>query len=269
MNNLSKKPIIIKLGGSVITLKDKFESANIPAIRRITFELLEVKSLFPLIIVHGGGSFGHPHAYKYKLHEGFKSNNQLFGVIKTREAMLRLNNIVCNELLNAGFQPFSFQPSSFIVTRSGEIEIAEISLIEWAMKLGFTPVLYGDIVLDYEHGFYILSGDKICSYLVTKFNVEKVVFACDVDGIYTSDPKKDPTAKLIRRLTLNDISKFLDSVGSTYTFDVTGGMRNKLIETRKIVSMGIEVRIVNALVPGRLISAIRDQDFYGSKVVLK
>ncbi|MEM0085159.1 MAG: isopentenyl phosphate kinase [Candidatus Methanomethylicia archaeon] len=268
MNNLGKKSIIVKLGGSVITLKDKFESANIPVIRRIISELLEVKLLFPLIIVHGGGSFGHPHAYKYKLHEGFKNSDQLFGVVKTREAMLRLNSIVCNELLNAGFQPFPFQPSSFIATRNGEIEIADISLVEWAMKLGFTPVLYGDIVLDYEHGFYILSGDKICSYLVTKLNVERVVFACDVDGIYTSDPKRDPAAKLVRKLTLSEISKFLDNVFSTYTFDVTGGMRSKLIEARKIVSMGVEVRIVNALIPGRLISAIRDQDFYGSKVVL-
>jgi len=268
MSSFEKKLIIIKLGGSVITLKDKFETANTSVIRRISFELSKISPLFSLIIVHGGGSFGHHHAYKYNLHEGFKSDTQLFGVIKTREAMLRLNSIICNELINAGVMPFPIQPSSFIVTRKGEIEMANISLIEHAIKLGFTPILHGDVVLDHEYGFYILSGDKICSYLAVKLNVDKVIFACDVDGIYTSDPKKNPNAKLIEHLALSDLSNVLNNISiySKSTFDVTGGMKSKLMEAKKIVSNGIEVYIVNALFPERITNAIFDRDFYGSRI---
>ena len=40
------------------------------------------------------------------------------------------------------------------------------------MKMGFTPVLYGDAVLDEKLGFTVLSGDQIVSYLAIELNAE-------------------------------------------------------------------------------------------------
>jgi isopentenyl phosphate kinase len=266
---INKKMVVIKLGGSVVTQKSGYETANVNVLRRIAHELAGIMDEFSFIIVHGGGSFGHPHAYKYKLNEGFKDVSQLPGVFETHYAMLRLNEIVINEFSNAGFIPFPFQPSSMITTRKGEIFTSNLHSIKKAIKLGFTPILYGDVVFDDEYGFCILSGDKICSYLAIKFNAFKVVFSCDVDGIYTSDPKRDPNAKLIEILTLNDLSKLIRSwnSNSAYGIDVTGGMKNKLLEAERICSSGIEVCIVNALVPGRIVQAIVNANFYGSRIL--
>ncbi|MCS7368228.1 MAG: isopentenyl phosphate kinase [archaeon GBS-70-058] len=264
-----KKLIVIKLGGSVVTQKSEYEVANVSVIRRIASELAEIMNTFSFIIVHGGGSFGHPHAYKHKLNEGFRDISQLPGVLETHHAMLRLNEIIVNEFLNAGFIPFPFQPSSMITTKKGEIFKSNTYSIGKAIKLGFTPILYGDVVFDDEYGFYILSGDKICSYLAIEFNAAKVVFSCDVDGIYTSDPKCDPNSKLIETLTLDDLSELIRNWDSRSAsrIDVTGGMKNKLLEAEKICSSGIEVCIVNALVPGRIVQAIVNTNFYGSRIV--
>jgi len=264
-----KKLVVIKLGGSVVTQKSEYEVANVSVIRRIASELAEIMNTFSFIIVHGGGSFGHPHAYKHKLNEGFRDISQLPGVLETHHAMLRLNETIVNEFLNAGFIPFPFQPSSMITTKKGEIFKANTYSIGKAIKLGFTPILYGDVVFDDEYGFYILSGDKICSYLAIEFNAAKVVFSCDVDGIYTSDPKCDPNSKLIETLTLDDLSELIRnwSSRSVSRIDVTGGMKNKLLEAEKICSSGIEVCIVNALVPGRIVQAIVNTNFYGSRIV--
>ena len=58
--------MIIKLGGSVITFKDKPLSANYKAIENISHILKRVIS--PLIIVHGGGSYGHYWSVKFDMH---------------------------------------------------------------------------------------------------------------------------------------------------------------------------------------------------------
>ena len=51
------KPLILKLGGSVITKKEKKLTPNLEAIKRLAKEIAGAK-VFPLIIIHGGGSYG-------------------------------------------------------------------------------------------------------------------------------------------------------------------------------------------------------------------
>ena len=59
----------IKLGGSVITNTEKPYTAKIGTIRRVLNEIKEAKrdKDFNLIIGHGGGSFPHIPAHKYKV----------------------------------------------------------------------------------------------------------------------------------------------------------------------------------------------------------
>ena len=98
---MKSKPIILKLGGSVITVKDKPLTPNMDAIGRLAEEIAEA-DVSPLIIVHGGGSYGHPLAAKYKIAEGFKSRSQTLGFSKTHNAMVSLNMLVVESLLNEG-----------------------------------------------------------------------------------------------------------------------------------------------------------------------
>jgi len=54
----------------------------------------------PLIVVHGGGSFGHPVAKQYGINEGYKDSSQIIGFSKTHQAMTVLNNLVVDSLIN-------------------------------------------------------------------------------------------------------------------------------------------------------------------------
>ena len=60
--------LLVKLGGSVVTDKDKLRTARRPAIRRLAAELAAVRQ--PLLVVHGAGSFGHILASHHRLNEG-------------------------------------------------------------------------------------------------------------------------------------------------------------------------------------------------------
>jgi len=64
-NKLSEaKPTILKIGGSVITDKNGELAAKTEDINRIAEEIKRADAE-NLVVVHGGGSFGHPTAKKY------------------------------------------------------------------------------------------------------------------------------------------------------------------------------------------------------------
>ncbi|UCH38405.1 MAG: hypothetical protein JSV76_06030, partial [Candidatus Bathyarchaeota archaeon] len=54
----SEKLTLLKLGGSVITNKEKPCTPNHSVIMRLAHEIKRA-NITPLVIVHGGGSFGH------------------------------------------------------------------------------------------------------------------------------------------------------------------------------------------------------------------
>ena len=58
------RPIILKIGGSAITDKTGELAAKTEIINRLAEEIKRA-DLDNLIMVHGGGSFGHPTAAKY------------------------------------------------------------------------------------------------------------------------------------------------------------------------------------------------------------
>jgi Predicted archaeal kinase len=63
------KLIVLKLGGSIITNKKEPFSFNRDVLLRIGNELKSSWPM-PLIIIHGGGSFGHPIAEAYEIKKG-------------------------------------------------------------------------------------------------------------------------------------------------------------------------------------------------------
>jgi isopentenyl phosphate kinase len=117
---LKQKSILFKIGGSVITKKNKILTPNIKVITRIASEI-SLAQVSSIIIVLGGGSFGHPIAKSYKLLSGYLNESQLIGFSKTHDAMITLNRLVTKALLNQGIPAFGMSPSSFVVTKKGRI----------------------------------------------------------------------------------------------------------------------------------------------------
>ena len=258
---------ILKLGGSVITVKVKASTPNTQAIRRLSKEISRC-SCRSMIIVHGGGSFGHFLASKYKIKEGYTSPEQLFGFSKTRQNMVALNKLIVGALIMNKVPAASVQPSACFFTEEGRISYASLKPITGFLKLKLVPVLYGDAVLDTNLGFTILSGDQIASNLAIALKSERIILGVDVDGLYTSDPKLDREAKFIEKISLQELKKMLAKIGGTRTTDVTGGMLGKMVEMIPAIEKGIKVEIVNAKKPGRVYKALNNMDVLGTKLEL-
>ncbi|MEM3730598.1 MAG: isopentenyl phosphate kinase [Candidatus Bathyarchaeia archaeon] len=259
------KPTVLKIGGSVITDKNNPITARLQDISRLAEEIKNA-NIPNLIVVHGGGSFGHPLAQQYSLKDGFKKESQLAGFAETHHIMTVLNGLVMDALIWRNIPAVSITPSSCIITRGGRIHCFEEAPLKMLLKMGFMPVLYGDAVLDTELGFTILSGDQIVSYIATKLNAEKIIIGVDVDGFYDEDPKLKKTAKMFTHLTLAEIKKIKDKIAAPSACDVTGGMFGKINELIPAIEKGILVEIVNAAKPNYIYKALKGEKVRGTTI---
>jgi isopentenyl phosphate kinase len=238
-------PLVLKIGGSVITDRNSELAAKTEVINRLATEIQRAK-VDGLIIVHGGGSFGHPTAQKYALHEGFKDESQKIGFAETHHVMTVLNGLLLDALVWHGVPAVSIAPSSCIIAEKGGIKVFEDSALRRLLEMGFIPVLYGDAVLDEALGFTVLSGDQLIAYLARRFHGRGIIVGGDTDGVYDADPKKNRGARLYQRLTLAELREIQHKLGGSTSTDVTGGMLGKIQQLIPAVEEGIPVRIVNA-----------------------
>ena len=259
------KPIVLKIGGSAITDKDGELSARTEVINRLAEEIALAR-IGSLIIVHGGGSFGHPTASKYAIRDGLKAESQKVGFAETHHVMTVLNGLVMDSLVWHNIPAVSITPSSCIVTKAGRIKSFDDTATKMLLNMGFTPVLYGDATLDEDLGFTILSGDQIATYLALKFNATRIVFGVDTDGLFDSDPEKNKNAKLYRHLTLGELKEAQEKLKPPTKLDVTGGMYGKVNELIPAVEQGIQVEIVNASKPSRVYKALTGEKLEGTLI---
>jgi len=260
------RPVIIKIGGSVISDKRRAFSLRIENLRRIVSEISNYKD--PLILIHGGGSFGHPLAKKYRLNEGYTDPYQLFGVWETHKAMRVLNDTMTEILQRNGFKVIPFEPISLFYMKDGNIFSSFLDPIKKALQLGFTPILFGDVVFDLKKGFTILSGDTIAKHLALEFNAKMVVMCSDVDGVFVKREGRDKV-ELISEINEENVKEVLGYLKGSHVdgLDVTGGIFEKIKEMWDVASNGIEVFIVNALVKGRLRDLLLGKPIVSTRIV--
>jgi isopentenyl phosphate kinase len=259
------KLTVLKLGGSVITEKNKPMTAKPEVMERLAREIVDADAT-PLVIVHGGGSFGHTIAKKYKIKEGYSEPSQIEGFSKTHQAMLELNRLVVGALIRNNIAAFPVSPSSCMTTNLGRIEAFYDSTTRRLLDTGFVPVFFGDTVLDSSLGFTILSGDQIVAALAVKLRASRVIFGVDVDGLYTADPKRDSSAQLIPRITLQELRALLHNIGGAQVDDVTGGMIGKVSELIPAVEAGAQTFILSAAKEGNVYKALKKEEVGGTLI---
>ena len=244
--------ILIKLGGSVITFKEKPLAANFEAIRNISYTLASVKT--PIILIHGGGSFGHYWSVKYNMHSK-PDQYDSHGISIVHESMIALNQIIVNSMIKVGMNPYTIIPSMFIYDDKPITK--KIKELKSIVKSSVIPITFGDVVYMENKMYSILSGDALMSLLSKILRPSKVIFTLNVDGIY----KDMKNREILKELKNNNSVRF-----SKVIQDVTGGMQRKVSEALKISDTGIDVMMVNGLKPERIINAITGVGFEGTLV---
>ncbi|MDQ3085102.1 MAG: isopentenyl phosphate kinase [Thermoproteota archaeon] len=257
--------IIIKLGGSVVTFKEKPLTPNYDGIEKILGVLGEIKKNFKIIIVHGGGSFGHYWSVKYDMHTKPYPYSDL-GVSVVHESMIKLNHIIINKFIESKLKPYSLQPSAFVFNSTADpARIHDI--LDMITENDLIPITFGDVIHTSGNNFSILSGDTIMSMLCSELHPKFSIFTTNVDGLYSDMTK----GEIVREIQVDktDISNILSEgkekiERSDSSFDVTGGMKRKMTESIQIANSGTPVYLINGFHPERILDIIHEREYIGT-----
>ena len=262
-----KELIILKLGGSLITEKDKdVPTINHSAMKRLAKEVGEAyrEGNFSLVFVHGVGSFGHVIVKKTGINNGITKESQLLDFAETERLQNKLNVEVCNEFLKNGVPTIPVQASASAIMNKKKFESMDTKAIKGMLKIGLVPTLFGVPAYDKKQGCSILSGDDICTYLSKEFHAKRLIHATDVGGVFDSNPKENSVAKLIAEITRENFKDVLEKTGGSSNTDVTGGMKNKIKDLLEL--KGTKSEIINGNEPGYVKRALLGEIGLGTQI---
>jgi len=260
--------VFLKLGGSLITDKTRQETARPDVLARLAGEIVAARARRPglrLLVGHGSGSFGHFAGREYSTRAGIVAGDEArswYGYAVTGAAAARLNRLATDALIAVGLPAVTFQPSASAQCEDGALRFLAWGPLATALEQGLLPVVHGDVALDSRRGCTIISTEEIFAYLAQYLRPARILLAGVTDGVFTSDPLKDPTA---RRLPLLRAAEQAEAgaaaqLGGSYGVDVTGGMASKVRQMAELVRRqpGLVVHIFSGARPGDLERALAE-----------
>lgn len=209
--------IVLKLGGSVITEKDRPETVDGEALDTAAKSIGDAEDA--LVVVHGGGSFGHHHAER---HDVTETNGTHDGeaIAAIHDAMCRLNDEVLAALRDAGTSPIGVHPLAVgHRDERGALRLPTAHL-EVMIQEGFLPVIHGDLIAHVGAGATVLSGDEIVVSVAESLDADRVGLCSDVPGVLDTD------GSVIE--SIDSYDEVAPVLGESESTDVTGGMAAKI-----------------------------------------
>ena len=263
-----KDLILMKIGGSVCAEKSKGKfKARLRPVSRIAAEIVKARKErdFRLILVNGAGPFGHVNVKNYDIDDGLRTPRDFEGFSKTICDCGYLNYKVTEALRKEGVLAIPYPTTSVIISSGKKIVSFCLDVIKrlWDSNPDIVPVMNGDMVPDLEMNGSVVSGDDVIEQLAVRLGVKRIIFATDVDGIFTADPNKDKKAELIDVITKGNFKEVKSGISGSSNTDVTGGMLGKV---ERLLSLDTETMIINGNAPGRVRDALLGKQVKGTVV---
>ena len=236
--------IVIKIGTS--TLAHPTGHLNIRLVEQLCKVVSDIKNAGHQVILVSSGAIGMG-VGKLGLHqrptdiptkqaaaavgqcELMYTYDKLFGEYNHTVAQL----LITNEDIGCGKRCMNF---SNTLTRL--LELGAIPIINENDTVATDEIVIGD-------------NDNLAAAVAECVQADLLILLTDIDGLYTADPHKDPTAALIPVIE-SVTDKILALAGGAGTKQGTGGMRTKLEAAAKCLDHGISMVIANGARPDNL-----------------
>lgn len=256
-----KELIFLKLGGSVITDKDKEQTALIPQVDLIAQQIKEFAASHPdtrLLLGHGSGSFGHYAASRYNTRGGVKTAEEWQGFTQVWYAARLLNQIVIERFSLIGLPIVSFPFSAAAAAEDHQIASWNTLPIQTALDHNLLPVIYGDVVLDEKIGGTIFSTEEQFAGLVPLLHPDRILLAGLEEGVWEDFPV---CKKLVTEITPGSYSAIARQIFGSASVDVTGGMAAKVQDMLSLIKLypSLRAQIFSGKGSGSILAALSDE----------
>ncbi|MEM4311795.1 MAG: hypothetical protein QXX95_05340 [Nitrososphaerales archaeon] len=216
---------VLKIGGSLLNYPKELKA--------LVNRLCNLSKEYELIAVTGGASFADLVRYYYW--------------------ELKLNEKICHKMALLSMDLYTL----LIESLSEGKALYSYSLKE-ALKVAkngkLSLLMASRLITKKLPSNWDFTSDSIAIYLAKRLKAERLIVIKDVDGIFDSDPKKNREAKLIKRISLEELKSIKESCLDKY-FPIFMRKAN------------FDCYIVNGLHLDRVESAIKGKEFFGTRIV--
>ena len=152
------------------------------------------------------------------------------------------NHTVAQLLLTAPDLKCEDRHAKFEATMQRLLSLGVIPIINENDTVATEEIVFGD-------------NDTLAAEVAVSVGAELLVLLSDIDGLYDSDPRKDPNARIIEEVhgLTDEIMALGGGAGSSLG---TGGMVTKLKAARIVTERGCDMIITNGAYPERLYAII-------------
>jgi isopentenyl phosphate kinase len=253
-----KEVVFLKLGGSLITDKNKPHTARLDVIRRLANEIKQAlidNTGVKLVIGHGSGSFGHIPGKKYNTRQGVYTESQWFGFVEVWREARALTQILLEAFKDADLPVIALPPSAAAVSQGGVIQQWNFQPISMAVQNGLIPLINGDVLFDQEIGGTILSTEDLFESLAFYLKPGKILLAGIEPGVWKDFPQN---TKLIKYINPTSYIQNEGVIGTSNSIDVTGGMQEKVKILLRIIEQipYCQGMIFSGMIPRNIIFAL-------------
>jgi aspartokinase-like uncharacterized kinase len=208
---------VIKIGGSL--------AEEPKALRKLCMKLSELAKKYAVIFVPGGGRFA--------------------DVVRIFDKRYTLSNHVSHKMAILAIDQFGLllsdiMPDSYVFHR---LEDAKAKA-----EANDAPVFLPSTLMFEQNPLensWAVTSDSIAAHVAKQVDAKKLILVTNVDGVFTSDPRKNLDAKLIERLTISQLSMFNDRTS------VDSNLHKMLLNAR------FECYVVNGQFPERIEAILR------------
>jgi molybdenum storage protein len=219
---------VLKIGGQ--SIMDRGREAVLPLLD----EIIEASKKYQLLLGAGGGTRAR-HAYSLAL-----DFNLPTGVLAAVGAATSRQNARILQMLLAAHGGVYLNPEDF-------------EKLPLYFKVGCIPCMVGMPPYDYwekppEEGRIPPNRTDSGVYLTGEFlGARKVIFVKDENGLYTDDPKRNPDAKFLPRVSVQEL----------LAMDLPDSVLERMVLVNMLKAAHIrEVQVINGLVRGNLLRAL-------------
>ena len=214
--------VVVKVGGSLASHPEK--------LRGLCIRLSEIAKAHRIIMLPGGADFA--------------------DTVRKLDKRFSLSPAVSHHMAILGMDQYGLMLSNLTPNSQLTTNIHDLQETSNASKI---PVLLPSAFLGNESDLdnsWDVTSDSIAAFLASKLHLKRAILVTDVDGIFECDPKKFPEAKLIGRLSANELLTINDRTA------VDRFLPRLLLQ----LPLPIECFVVNGFYPERIEAILNNEN---------
>ncbi len=244
----SFKRIVVKIGTSTLTYENG--RLNIRRMESLVRVLSDIKNSGTEVVLVSSGAVS-AGASRLGLEMRARTTEE-------KQALAAVGQAEIMRMYERMFAQYGHTVAQILMTRDVVDDPHRLELIKGTFKtlfgLGCVPIVNENDSVSCEE-IKFGGNDTLSAYVAIVSEAELLVNLSDINGLYSADPRKDPSAELISevRSVTDDIMALAGGAGTALG---TGGMATKLKAAKIVCDAGIPMIIMNGGEPSKLYSAL-------------